>query len=924
MSNGIASEVVGREGEVAVLGDFLDGLSAGPGACTVEGDPGIGKTAIWRTGITLAAERGYRILSSRPVETEAKLSFAALGDLLDDVGQEELSSLPDVQRTAMEVALLRARPTKSSIEPRSVGLALLGVLRAMAEVQPVVVAVDDVQWLDPPTHRVLSFALRRLSKECVGVLTTFRAGSDAELSLEVSDDAGHPRGTEIRLGPLSLGAISLMLGHRGPALPRSAMVDIHRASGGNPLLALTMAESVLTSGTLSRLGHPLPVPEALRKLLADRVHGLSPGTTEVLELASALNSPTEEILARAGTVGVAEALEEARQQAVIEEGDPIRFSHPMLASVVYWTASKAGRSQVHLRLAGAVGDPEERARHLALGSDPPNAVVAGALEAGAAEAGARGAPDVAGELLQEAAHFTPNDASEARLERQRRAAEHHFTAGDTTRAGYLLEEVVEKSPPGVARAQALFQLARIRFIAHTFPAADQLYAQALAEVGDHVGLRARIERAVAFTAVVQGDMQRAAAHAAVALELADHIGDRRLRASSLAAKAVADFLLGQGVDVTALDEATAVEEEAGVPIDWTPAFSYAWLKLYSDDVDGARVLFQAEHTRAVDRGDEASLPGLLLHLSLLECWAGHWELAGGYADQAIESSTRAELTFVQVWALYARALVDAHLGRDARPRAEEALALAQQVGAAIPMSLCLSVLGFIALSRGDYAEADARLRPLADMVQMMGVAEPGAIRFLPDEIEALVALGETERAEALLSQFEARAAALGRVWALATGGRCRGLLAASKGHTDGALAAFDAALGWHEQLPMPFELARTLLAKGQVERRAKKWGPARADVGRALEVFEDLGAAQWADRARRELGRIGGRRPSPSELSETERLIAERIAAGATTREVADALFISPKTVQNSLGRVYAKLGIKSRTELAARLGRDA
>jgi DNA-binding CsgD family transcriptional regulator len=194
------------------------------------------------------------------------------------------------------------------------------------------------------------------------------------------------------------------------------------------------------------------------------------------------------------------------------------------------------------------------------------------------------------------------------------------------------------------------------------------------------------------------------------------------------------------------------------------------------------------------------------------------------------------------------------------------------------------------------------------------------LRFLPDEIEALVALGETEKARPLLEAMLDRAGALGRTWALATGERCRGLLTASLGELPEALDAFERALESHRMLEEPFELGRTLLAQGQVLRRMKKWRLARESLGRSSEIFEHLGAAHWAGRATAELARIGGRAPGPVGLTPSERNLADLVARGLTNREAAQAMFVSVSTVEASLRRIYSKLGVRSRTELARRL----
>jgi DNA-binding CsgD family transcriptional regulator len=269
---------------------------------------------------------------------------------------------------------------------------------------------------------------------------------------------------------------------------------------------------------------------------------------------------------------------------------------------------------------------------------------------------------------------------------------------------------------------------------------------------------------------------------------------------------------------------------------------------------------------------------------------------------------------------FAVGLVEAHLGRadPARLEALEGLRVAEAAGEILLLIPNLSVLGFLELSLGNFAEADAYLSRAVELSEAMGVREPAYFRVVPDEVEALVALGRLDEAEALLVPFEEAGRNLDRAWAIATGARCRALVLAARGDLAGASAAADEALRVHDHLPLPFELGRTLLVRGAVERRAKRKREARDTLTKALEVFDGLGAALWADKARAELARIGGRAPSSVDLTPTEARVAELVAAGSTNREVADALFVSVHTVEANLKRIYRKLGIRSRTELAS------
>jgi DNA-binding CsgD family transcriptional regulator len=245
---------------------------------------------------------------------------------------------------------------------------------------------------------------------------------------------------------------------------------------------------------------------------------------------------------------------------------------------------------------------------------------------------------------------------------------------------------------------------------------------------------------------------------------------------------------------------------------------------------------------------------------------------------------------------------------------------ASATGHVIGGGLNLAVLGFLEFSLGHHDRAHALFDPLVRGARAGGFDEPGTAWWLADEIESLIVLGEHDQAVALIDWLEERARAIDRPTGLAVAARSRALLLAAAGQTEEALAACDLALTQHDRVRVPFPRGRTLLVKGQIARRARKWGTARAALEASVDVFEQLGAALWAERARDELARVGGRPASPVELTEGERQIAELVADGRSNREVAAALFVSPKTVSASLGRVYRKLGVTSRTEMADRL----
>ena len=234
--------------------------------------------------------------------------------------------------------------------------------------------------------------------------------------------------------------------------------------------------------------------------------------------------------------------------------------------------------------------------------------------------------------------------------------------------------------------------------------------------------------------------------------------------------------------------------------------------------------------------------------------------------------------------------------------------------------LHLQILGFVALSTGDMHEADLHLSAAGELDEQLGALHPVRTRLDGDRAETAIAVGDIVRAEERVDRLERAGRAAPTPWTLAVGARSRGLLEAARGDLDAAAAALERAVEEHERLPMPFERARTLLAKGQVHHRRKEKKLADFALREALRIFDDLGAALWAERARAEVARVGLRRREPSELNQTERRVAELAAEGLSNQEIARRAFLSVKTVEANLTRVYRKLGIRSRAALARRL----
>ncbi|MGZ4382138.1 MAG: AAA family ATPase [Gaiellaceae bacterium] len=905
---------MGREAELSEVEGFLDSIQDGFAALVVEGEPGIGKTTVWQETVRRAGERGYTLLVCRPAQAEAKLSFAALTDLLEPVPSETLEALPDPQRHALEVALLRAPGQGSRPEPRAAAAALRGVLIELARVSPVLLAIDDGQWLDSASAGALGCALRGLEGVGVGALDTRRPDVPRRLELP---------GRVVELERLSLAAIHEVLKRRlGRSLPRPQLVRVYETCGGNPFFALEIAREIVRSG--GGPTDPLPVPSDLQRLVRGRLERLSPAAREALLVAAALGEPTRRLLADAVDEDPSAALDEAQQAEVIEvESGQIRFVHPFYSAAIYAAASREQRRRLHRRLSELVTDVEERARHLALATAEPDENVAETLESAAADADLRGASAAAAELAQLGCSLTPADRPDSRARRELALAGYLFRAGDTEHARRLTEDVLAGDAAGPLRARALELLARVLHVAGTGTEAAACCEQALAEVDARdVALKARIH--ATFALVSWHDFPLSLEHARAALALLDSLEDPDpgLLSQALGAYVEAEFYSGRQLPMDAVERALELERLSPAPnvADRMSAALGVFLK-YEGDFEGARTWLEATHRAAVEEGDEGSLPYAIGHLPQLELWTGNWAEAERYALEHLELAEETAQPDQRRQALFNLSAVHAHMGRveEARAEAEGMLAEAEAAGEDWGASNALAVLGFVELSLGNPAGAAERLARNLELREGMGTGEP--LRSYADYAEALIELGDPDRAETPVEILDGRARKTGRVPLLAVAACSRAQLAAARGELDAAGSALDEALALHDRVTVPFDLARTLLSLGRLQRRRKQRKPARESLERALGIFERLGAPLWADKARAELERTH-LREAPSELTPSEEQIARLAASGLKNREIAERLFVSPKTVEANLARAYRKLGIRSRAELGATMAR--
>jgi DNA-binding CsgD family transcriptional regulator len=912
-------EIVGREEELASVRAFIDDAAGGLAAFVLEGEAGIGKSTLWLAGVDYGRTQGLRILSSRPAEAERGLAHVALGDLLDDVLDDVLPTLAAPRRRALEVALLLDDAAGDKVDPRALGIATRSALQLLARDTPLVVAIDDVQWLDDASGSALAFALRRVD-ENMRVLFARRVGG-AVASSEVEQAIDAERVERLRIGPLSMGALQQVLRARlGRIFPRPTLIRLHEASGGNPFYALELGRTLGAEAATADPTQPLRVPETLERLVRGRLSELPEETRDALLLVSALGRPSPTLLRAAGVSE--DTLEPAFAAHVIDQTDgAICFTHPLLSSTLYQERSAKERRRAHRLLAEVIDDPVGRARHLALATNKPDADVAAALEEAAAIAETRGAIVAAIELAEHALRLTPGEVDESRHRRAVAAARLHLAAGDAPRARAIAVELLAATPEGRLRAEALVLLSDLESAAGALERAVELRREALHEAASHPALQVAIHQWLALSVLVTTiGLRTGERHARAALELAGEVDDDALRAGALAALGLVRFNAAEPDALEVVEHAYDLAAASGDPAKrLEAAFSLAHVLTWSARLDRARTLLESLYIE-VSKRDELASAESLWYLSLVELAAGRLSLAADHAARQREIHRQYSIDEREdPLAIWPVARIAAHRGELERARAlaERSRALAE--GRLPILSGQEAVLGLVEAWSGNARDALVRFAAAEKARTDADVREPSMYWWRADYVEALLEVGHLEAPVNLLDVWEAEATRVAREPVLAQVTRCRGLLAAARGDVDQALALLGRAVAEHEAVGDPFGRARALLALGVVRRRGRQKRPARDAIEMALREFEAIGASGWAAKARGELGRIGGRTREEG-LTAAERRVAALVAEGRTNQEVAAALFLGERTVASHLTHIYAKLGIRSRTELARKL----
>jgi DNA-binding CsgD family transcriptional regulator len=910
----------GRSSECAQLEQLLAEARAGQsGTLLLRGEAGIGKSAL----CDYAAERadGMTVLRARGVQTESELAFSGLADALRPV-LEWLSEIPEGQSVALAAALAVGPPV--SVERFTICAATLSLLAAAAEEAPVLVVVDEAQWIDVSSTEALLFAARRLDSDHVALLFAVRDG--------------HPtlfdRAELAELRPAALerqAALALLESKLETVIAPQVVERLLVAAAGNPLALVEIPASLRDTqlnGT-EPLDDGLPTAATVERAFLRQVESLPQESREALLVAAASDTGELDTLSQALTaLGFGpRALEAAEESALVSVASGrLEFRHPLLRAAVYRAGSSVARRAAHQALAHAVNDEQadRRAWHLAAAAPERNDEAAAALEETAVAARRRGGHAESARAFERAALLSAE--SQERARRLREAASDAWLVGRIDHAHDLLDAALTSA--GDARTRARIQ--HLRGVIDMWQGSPMAAHALLLEESSRIeeldpARAARMLTDAAWACVIAAEFTVGRRTGERACEVAAQDGGH----AETLAKAVLGIALvlnGEAQQAVPLfdDYLKFLESiELSSSALYQPFRPDGQVLMWFEQYDRARDVLTRSAESARAAGALGALPYALSTLGDLDFRTGNWVTAYANATEAVRIASETHQTTTLAFSLASLARIEGAQGREdeSRAHAAQALTLASpRVGAVIGLSA--AALGLLELGLGRPDEAIGHLEKLATEVAEHGLAEPGAIQWAPDLIESYVRVGATDEAKSALGDFERLASSTERTWALAAAARCRGILAPDADFE----IEFEHALELHELTPTPFERARTELCRGERLRRAKRRAEAREPLRRALETFERLGAAPWGERARSELSATGEtvKRRDPyatDELTPQELQVALIVGRGATNKEAGAALFLSPKTIETHLGRIYRKLNVRSRTELAHRLG---
>lgn len=891
---------------------MLADLPARSSGVLVEGPPGIGKSHLWRAGVAAAREAGFLVLAAQPAEAEARLGGTGLVDLFQTVTDDQLAELPAPQREALSAALLRTHPGGSPPEPNALAVACSNLVTRLAGPQPVILAVDDLQWLDDMTATILGFLARRCPPNGVGLLLAQRDLDEQRLASPAAELAAADLLVRHRIPPLGAREIFDLVPRRlGQHVPTPILKRVAEASGGNPFYALELARFWLADGGS---GVDSGLPPSLSVLVSDRLATLPEKARTAAAAAAAQVKPTLTTLRAIDLAGAIGPVEQAGIVA-IHQG-VITFTHPLLAAAAYQSVSSPQRADLHRWLAEVIDDPEQSARHRALTGDGPSAETAALLDTARDRARGRADANAAIELARLAVSLTTAD-DPAREQRMLELGVLISQLGHVSEARAALEPLTGRDVSPAVRARALATLATLAFYGVAYDEAATWATQALRAAEETGDPDLVIEAHLALATVNEDTDTRARRlHAEQALTLAVARSpsiDQRQLVRAYAGALEARMESGEPFDDELYQRAVDVSPNLADLYDLT--FDRAVWMYMTGDLETAWEIWTGLRQRALERGDPVAISSkIAYHAALTALARGDLRTAQALVEDHLRLAQGSGQQTNLNWACYGSLLVAQARGEFALAREKAAMLLANTDDSNLRANV-LVVLGRLELLNGRPREAASALTEAIEITQRTGRA---GVQVIVRAATAIAEAGEPQRAaEALALQHWLRDLPANGLFMLAG---ARAVIAAASGDEATALAEFDKALSqfagdhWY-----PLERAQLLTLKGRALRRFRHRAAAKESLLEARAVYERCGAHGWIDQVDAEIGRIGLRRAG-TDLTETERRVAELAATGMTSKQIAEALFMSVRSVETNLTRIYRKLDITSRAELGVRL----
>ncbi|MFG2295978.1 AAA family ATPase [Streptomyces sp. NPDC048603] len=901
------------------------------GRAILTGPTGAGKSTLAAVVADAAARRGQTVLRLAPEAADRHIPEGGAAALLAGVPGGVLDGLAGPQRTAIALLRREADAPRAGRDHVALRLAVVEVLRALAAAEPVLLVVDNAQWLDEESAALLRFALRLTPPE-----VRLLAAECAPGGAPVAESLCGPDAPVLRVPPLGADEVAELLARRG--LPARLAGRIHQASGGNPRLALALGHSLAEAGDgCAHHTDPLPVAgparAVTRRLLAQtpaRVHG-------TLLLAALAARPTTALLRRAGRPDAEAELAEAERAALVTvaQDGTVAFTAGALPAALAADAGWPERAAGHAALAAAVDDPVQAVRHRALAVDRPDEELAAEIAGAAAACRRRGNRALAAELGMLAAERTPVDRPREELARLVAAAEDAGWSGRADLARRAAGAVLERDATRADRVRA--RLAVIDAAGQALADLDETFAHATADAAGDPALLAAVRLRVAWKHnLSDGDPVRSVAAAAEAGELAAAGGDRVAEAMALTVRARMGRILGDPGAEEILAEALALPAPE-VPLGMRNAPQYLAVRhaLFDDRLADAREQLMVLLPAVERTGSAEDVFEVLRSLTEVELRSGRCAAGTACARRALRLTIEAGLSPGPAWYVAAMAEYTGGSFTRAAGYARRGVRASEEERDQVFLSRSLHALGLVELAVGETVRAVATLRRVAELEAAQQVVDPSVLRWHGELAEALVAVDAPGEAESLLDGVRPVAVELGRTGVVAALDRARGLLLSAGGEPGAAVALLGSTAEVFESLGLPWERGRTLLALGRVERRRRRRAPARAALETAAEVFTAAGALPWAALARESAvggtgrggaGRGGaeaGRAAGSGALTEAELRLAVLVSQGASNQEAAAKLFLSVKTVEARLTRIYQKLDVRSRAQLATAMRRQ-